>query len=685
MLKNWFSFVLLILSLVGLAYASEDETLKPKDIRRIMDQIFSEHVTKKGMDRQILGHALVVYIDQFDPYRMYLLESEVNQYKNLPPTELDQAIEQYKKNDYSLFVKLNQLIQSAIERSRKIREGLETDVKKSLFHPSPDKEQKLVQKTTDAFPSTIDQLKDRILLNLATYIDLQKGRIEGTLTSETKEQILKTYEARLREYENHYLYQDEKGNPLPPQQQENLFAIHVIKALASSLDSHTSYYQENEAFDIRVRLQKEFRGIGIVLKDAPEGIVVTHMLEGGPAEKSKMIQNGDILIEVDGQSVLDHPFEKIMEMLHGEKNTSVKLTFKKKGEADQIYHVELKRELIVLNNDRVDVSSEPFGTGIIGKITLHSFYQGEGLSSEKDVRNAIEQLQKKGSLRGLILDLRENSGGFLSQAVKVAGLFISNGVIVISKYSDGDEHFYRDVDGKEAFDGPLIVLTSKATASAAEIVAQALQDYGVALIVGDEHTYGKGTIQTQTVTDNQSTSYFKVTVGKYYTVSGHTPQKEGVKADIVVPSHWFKEKIGEAYLDSVEPDTIPAAYDDKLQDVPATARPWLLKYYTPTIQHRTFVWRDLLPILKKNSEYRIENNKNYQFFLKGPKAAKSDEDEVSEEDDWESPSKNKTFGEDDLQMQEAVNVLKDMIILHGLQKKQEMPQENKTEEKALSK
>ena len=264
-------------------------------------------------------------------------------------------------------------------------------------------------------------------------------------------------------------------------------------------------------------------------------------------------------------------------------------------------------------------------------------------------------------MRGLILDLRENSGGFLSQAVKVAGLFITNGIIVISKYSNGSERFYRDVDGKTSYDGPLVVLTSKATASAAEIVAQALQDYGVAVVVGDEHTYGKGTIQTQTVTDNQSTSYFKVTVGKYYTVSGNTPQKKGVKADIVAPSHWVHEQIGEGEEGSVDADIIPSAFDDQLADVSSDVKSWYLKYYMPNLQHRTVVWRDLLPILKKNSEYRIAQNKNYQFFLKGGKV-----EEESEEDEWNLvDQKNKTFGEDDLQMQEAVNILKDMIILHS--------------------
>lgn len=669
-MRRWWLAALLCLSMSVSLKAHEQDLLKASDINRIMQQIFSEHVEKKQITSQVLHNALVVYVDQFDPNRMYLLESEVIPFIHLSPQQLNQAIEQYKKQDFTIFKQLNQVIQASIERSRQIRQELESEEKNKLFHV--DKEQAADssnKKEAEPFARTTDQLKERILQNMRAFIASQKRYYGDAMTSQRKEHILSSYEMRLREFENQYLYQNDKGELLPPAEQENLFTIHVLKALANSLDSHTSFYQANEAYDIRVRLQKEFRGIGLVLKDTANGIAVSHILEGGPAARSRLIQVGDILLEVDGKSVQDHPFEKVMEMLHGDKNTQMKLVFQRPGQNGQpgkIYTVELKRELIILNNDRVDVSSEPFGNGIIGKITLHSFYQGDGVSSEKDVRDAIDKLERKGNLRGLILDLRDNSGGFLSQAVKVAGLFITNGVIVISKYSNGEERFYRDVDGKTAYDGPLVVLTSKATASAAEIVAQALQDYGVALIVGDEHTYGKGTIQTQTVTDNQSTSYFKVTVGKYYTVSGHTPQKTGVKADIVAPSHWSHENIGESYTDSVENDIIPSAYNDQLKDVSPDVRSWYLKYYMPSLQHRTAVWRDLLPVLRKNSEYRIAHNKNYQFFLKGKT---SDEDTTEEEEEWGiSNNKNKTFGEDDLQMQEAVNVLKDMILLHSLKR-----------------
>ncbi len=202
--------------------------------------------------------------------------------------------------------------------------------------------------------------------------------------------------------------------------------------------------------------------------------------------------------------------------------------------------VDLKREKIIMENERLVFSAEPFADGYIGKLTLPSFYESSDSNScEADIRKAITELKKKGKVLGLVLDLRNNLGGFLSQAVKVSGLFMTSGVVVISKYAEGQVQYLRNLDPRIHYAGPLVILTSKLSASAAEIVAQALQDYGVGLVVGDERTYGKGTIQYQTVTDTSAASFFKVTVGRYYTVSGRSTQIEGVKADIVVPTALF--------------------------------------------------------------------------------------------------------------------------------------------------
>jgi carboxyl-terminal processing protease len=642
----------------------EQDLLQLSNVNEIMEQIFSKHLESQTITTKIIQSSVDNYLDQFDPNGLYLLEEEVSPYLALNPAQINQIIDQYKKRDFIVFNKLNQLIQRGIMRARELRQEIENH-SQTLFDtpipPSTDNER--------GFAENISQLKQRWLRNLQEEFESRKKRVGNQLTAAKQLELVKAYEEKLRDAENKYLYVNEKGEPLSQKEQENLFSIHILKALAGSLDSHTTFYMPNEAYDMRVRLQKEFKGIGILVQETNNGPMVKHILKGGSAEESGKIKEGDIIVKVDGKSVAGLSFDEVMGLIHGEKNGKISLTVKRKGEsggADQEYTAELPLKEIIIDNGRVDVSSQPFGNGIIGIITLHAFYQGKDISSEKDVREALDQLQSQGDLRGLILDLRNNSGGFLSQAVKVAGLFITDGVIVISKYSNGDEKIYRDVDGKTAYDGPLIILTSKATASAAEIVAQALQDYGVALVVGDEHTYGKGTIQTQTVTDNQSSSYFKVTVGKYYTVSGHTPQKEGVKADVIVPGHWNKEDIGESGSDAIDNDIIPPAYDDTLSDLPPDIKRWYMKYYIPHLQKPVTAWRNFLPALRKNSENRIARNKNYQFFLNGPQAhvdGTTDEDE-----DWEATKKNKTSGVDDLQLQEAVNVLKDMVYLGSVNK-----------------
>ncbi len=654
--------LLIFLASVIFAYVSashESDLLKTTDISRVMHQIMQAHAGEKEVTDQILRHALVTYISQFDPDKIYFLEGEIAEFKNLTSQQLNEAIQSYKQNDFNLFKKLNKIIQFSIERARKIRYSLLYKNGTLSFHPPAD----LPQGPFSSFAQTDNELRQRILASIQQYIEHQKARYGEVMSTQKKEQILQSYEWQRRGFENQYLYQNEAGNPLPADEQENLFVLHVLKALAKSLDVHTSFYDANEAYDIRVRLQKEFKGFGLVLKDAAEGPTIESLLTGSPAANNGTIQKGDILIEINREPLTNTPFDKVIEQLHQGKESTVQLKFKRKGKteaAESTYEVELKKEKIVLNQDRAEISSIPFANGIIGIITLPSFYQGDDISSEKDVREAIEKLEGIGTLRGLILDLRDNTGGFLSQAIKVAGLFITDGVIVISKYADGSIKYYRDVDNRRMYEGPLVVLTSKMTASAAEIVAQALQDYGVALVVGDEHTYGKGTIQMQNVTDHQSTSYFKVTIGKYYTVSGKTPQKTGVLADIVVPGHWNNQSLGEAVDSDEGAESMAPAFEDSLEDVSPESRGWYLKYYVPHLQHRIMIWRDLLPILKKNNDYRIAHSKNYQLFLTG-KAPRETNEEESEESD-----QDKSTGETDLQLQETVNVVRDMIILHSL-------------------
>lgn len=647
-IKGFFLVGIFCFSLLN---AKEGELLQTKDIYKVMDEIFHQHVDQKEMSTDLMRDAFRVYIEQFDPNHIYFLDGEVTPFLQLSESQVKDLITSYQKKDLSAFTRLNDAIQKSIERSRELRKEVNRS-QSEIFKAS---QSNTSDSKNEGFAKTIDELKARIKNDMARFIHGENERYGSAQVTKRREDVnIALYEKERRLRENQYLAIDDADKPLPAPEKENLFSLHVLKAMTNSLDAHTSVLNNREAQEMKIRLEKKYLGIGIELKKKGKDIVITKVMTDSPAAKSGSIKVNDRLVKVNDKPVTNEALSTVLELLQGTQGSSVTLEVKHPN-IDNLIPVTLTREIILVNEGRVETAYELFGNGIIGKVALHSFYQGpNGVSTDADLREAIQKLRKQGNLRGLIIDLRDNTGGFLTQAVNVVSEFISRGIVVIAKYANGDEHIYRDVNEMDIYDGPIVVLTSKETASAAEIVAQALQDYGVALIVGDEHTFGKGTIQSQTVTGNDSkSSFFKVTVGKYYTVSGHTPQKEGVKADIVVPSELNKEAIGEEYLEhTLSSDTIPALYNDPLTDIDPAMRSWYMRYYSPTVQRKNTEWQSMVPVLKKNSEYRINNNKEYQAMMKRLNQNEHNDDVVS-------------FTDNDLQMEEAVNIVKDMILLHS--------------------
>ncbi len=663
-LRRYFTIFMLLNSLL---LGNEKELLTTADVHRIMGQILQKHVDQNKMKDSILRTAFKIYIEQFDPDHIYLLQSEVEPYLNMSNTQLSKIDNQYEQNLFPAFIQLNNTIEMAIKRARIIRQDLYAD-KDELFYEAETQPQR-EGPPYNTFANTPEQLRERIHQTLLALVNSEKLRYGASAINKQEDRLIKDFEVNFEAAENPYMYVKEDGKPMSAAAKENIFVLHLLKALASGLDAHTTVYSASEAMNMRVRLEQGVNGTGLVFKDDPElGFVVDKIIKDSSAAKNNSIKLKDQLVKINGQDVTDLTLSEINDLLQGNKGDAVNLTLKRDGNS---YQVNLTKQPLTLQNDRVKYASEKYGNGIIGIVQLDSFYASDtGFTADQDVRAAIEQLKKEGNLKGLILDLRKNSGGFLNQAVKVAGLFISKGVIVISKYSNGEEKFYRDLDGKEAYNGPLIILTSRLTASAAEIVAQALQDYGVALVVGDAHTYGKGTIQSQNVTEEGGGSYFKVTVGKYYTVSGKTPQLRGVHADIVVPSQYANENIGEEYLDySLPQDTITAAFKDPLSDIDPNLKNWYMKYYVPNLQHQVTYWKDMVPSLKRNSEYRIDRNSVYQVYIQGKSRSLPEamiEDPVLEAD----IVKPNIPSEDDLQLREAINIAKDMVYLQSQHKEQ---------------
>jgi carboxyl-terminal processing protease len=459
------------------------------------------------------------------------------------------------------------------------------------------------------------------------------------------------------------LFRDSEGVEFARERLENILATKILKAFAKSLDTHTSFFSSEEAYEMRLSLEKQFEGIGVVLSEGIDGVMIADLLKGSPAALSGQIQLNDLLVEIDGRDVVSYPFEEVLGCLK-KNGRDVTLGLKRTmadSEEVSFYRVTLRKTAIVMNEERIQTSVEKFGDGVIGKIALHSFYEGgDGVSSEKDVRDAIQSFRQQGELKGLILDLRENSGGFLSQAVKVSGLFISNGVVVISKYAKGEMHYLRSISGRPFFNGPVVILTSQMSASAAEIVAQALQDYGVGLVVGDPRTFGKGSIQYQTVTDANADIFFKITVGRYYTVSGRSTQIDGVLADIVVPTQYGPYNIGERFLEYPLPaDAVDSAYTDTLADLDENTQKIFQKRYLPFLQRVIPYWKKMLPELRNNSTARIARSAEFQAFLRRCEIIRSRQSGAP----TNSIDEPVQIGLDDIQAKESVNILRDMILI----------------------
>lgn len=635
--------------------ASAVDQLKVEDIPRVMERLFNFHIEAKDYNPTIVRRSMKIYVEQFDPEKIYLLEEEAAPYLHLSEQKAAEIAARLQRKDYSDFFALNQLLQKAVYRAQNLRKvAAESLLRDEASKPS-------VNGGSSQFARSEKELMERQKNRLVRFYLYHQSRSRLN-TFERKQKVVALFERKVQRQENNYLFLNVDGSAMAKERVEHLLTLRVVKSLAKSLDTHTSFFSPEEAYEMRLNLEKQFDGVGVVLSEGVDGVMIAELIKGSPAEQSGQIQVNDVLVEIDGKQTAQISFEEVLDILKKKDRGEIILGFKRpdlQTHNDQSFKVSLRKRPIVMNEERIQTSFERTPDGIIGKISLHSFYEtSDGMSSEKDIKEAIRSFRQQGELKGLVLDLRENSGGFLSQAVKVAGLFVSNGVIVISKYGKGEVHYLRNIVGRSLFNGPLVVLTSKMSASAAEIVAQALQDYGVGLIVGDERTFGKGSIQYQTLTDERSDLFFKVTVGRYYTVSGKSPQVQGVMADIVVPTQYAPYKIGEKYLEYPLPaDQIEAAYNDPLTDLDERTRYIFQKRYMPYLQRPVSFWKKQLPLLKQNSARRIAQNPEYQTFLQKQEKVKQRLQDLPAN----TIDENAQFGIPDIQMNEAVHIVKDMI------------------------
>lgn len=642
MIKKYWIFLQVFLGVVVLEARLPE--IGAADAKKKFDEIMQGHASHKKLTAPIAKRIVSNYLNELDPTKTYFLHAEIEPW--LEPTDrlLEKILRDYESHNFEEFRKIHETLVKAVDRRRRLEkeidvENLPQDVK-------------------------IEEFKDLIWLETEEELLVRLERIKALqleaaakLEGEMKERSLQRIAKRRTKLEEEILQKD-------PILRERYILAHFLKAAAQGLDSQTLYFTPYEAQQFMIGMQQRMFGIGAQLRDDLNGFTVMKIVEGSPAAKLKVLKEKDRIVAVDGEPVVGMDIIDAVGLIRGTEGTPVTLTIirqVKEGEEvkEEKLDVTLVRGEVVLKEARYEEWVEPFGDGVISYLRLFTFYEDPDSSSAKDLRRVLKRMQEEHRVLGVVLDLRSNAGGLLTEAVELTGLFITKGVVVSIKDASGRVQHLRDTDGEMLWGGPLVILVDRGSASAAEIVAQTLKDYGRALIVGDETTYGKGSFQTFTLLPSNTGEVnpqgeYKVTRGRYYTVSGTTPQLNGVESDMVVPGYLSEAEIGERYAKyPLESDRISASFDDDLSDLKIFQRERMRAFYKPGIQKREVTYEPYKDSLAQNSAFRLNENKNYQAFLKELKKKGADDEEAESE----------PFGQNDLQLNEAMSIMKDLILM----------------------
>ncbi|MGF1784011.1 carboxy terminal-processing peptidase [Vibrio fluvialis] len=406
---------------------------------------------------------------------------------------------------------------------------------------------------------------------------------------------------------------------------EDVFQLYM-NAFARQIDPHTSYLSPRNAEQFQSEMNLSLEGIGAVLQMTDDYTVIRSLVAGGPASNSKQLGEGDRIIGVgqDGEDIVDvigWRLDDVVQLIKGPKGTKVKLQVLPDGKDAKSHVVTIVRDKIRLEDRAVKSEIIEKDGKKIGVLEVPSFYVG--LSQDTD--KLITELKAK-NVDGIIVDLRNNGGGALTEATALSGLFITSGPVVQVRDSYGRVNVNSDTDGKVSYSGPMTVLINRYSASASEIFAAAMQDYGRAIILG-ENSFGKGTVQQHRSLNHiydlfdKELGYVQYTIQKFYRIDGGSTQNKGVIPDIAFPTAVDAAETGESMESNALPwDSIDKAKYEKLHD--------FHKMITVlSAEHQTRIAKDMeFSFIQQDiAKYKAEKDDNYLSLNEKVRKAQSEE------------------------------------------------------------
>jgi carboxyl-terminal processing protease len=560
------SFLLLLSIFCGYSFIDSDEDKQKKEMLIVLRNLLQEHYDVPEINDSYSKKVFELYIKQLDHSKRFFTQQDsvaLAVYQN----KLDNEIE---NGTFEFFEKTNTIYEQRLA-------WISTSFHTFLAQPFDFTINESLQLDADKRPFAKDEaeLKEQwrkyfkyiVLLKVQDKLDMQETALAKADTSvkiKTYEEIEK--DAREKIEKEH----TEMFKRLQKETKADRFAEY-LNANVHVFDPHSDFFPpiEKENFDIQISGTLE--GIGATLQEKDGYIKVTNIVPGSPSYKQGELKPDDIILKVaqgneEPVDVLDMKLNNAVKLIRGKKGTTVKLTVKKPS--GNIIIIPIVRDVVVLEESfaKSMIITDSLSKQKIGYILLPSFYvnfeDANARSCSKDIKEELNKLKAE-KVDGIILDLRNNGGGSLSDVVKIGGYFIDQGPIVQVKGREAKPYILVDEDPAIEYNGALVILVNQFSASASEILAAAMQDYNRAVIIGSTSTYGKGTVQRffrlPLLDNKEDIGSTKVTTQKFYRVNGSSTQLKGVVPDIILPDIYSDLKIGEKEMDYPMPYDIIAS------------------------------------------------------------------------------------------------------------------------------
>jgi len=518
----------------------------------LVETIRMGHMAPKPVDDEFSKYLFKNYLERIDGGKRYLTQADMNTLKKYEYL-LDDQVNGYTFDFFDLSLPM---LENGIQKSRTFfQEVIDAPMdfsRADYLETDPDKKD---YPKNDAAMKEMwrENIQFEVMVRWVQTMEDQKkkenkegNKTEEELKAEAVKEIKKRYTdffdrmAKLRRSDRMETY---------------------LGTIANYFDPHTDYFSPKEKQDFDINMGGKLEGIGARLQTDGEHTKIFSIVVGGPAWKTKKMEDNDIILKVaqKGQPAVDIAgmrVDDVVQLVRGKKGTTVILTVKKKD--NSITEIEIVRDEVQLEDSKAKSVILHLDGKInqVGYIHLPKFYSSfeteGGNSCAVDVADEVKKLKAQ-RVNGIILDLRDNSGGSLQDVVEMSGLFLKDGPIVQVKGRESRPFLYNDKDPEVQYDGPLIIMVNKYSASASEIIAAAMQDYNRAVIVGSNSTFGKGTVQrfydldrgVNGLQDMKPLGNVKMTVQKFYRVNGGSTQLKGVVPDIVLPDNFLYIESGE--------------------------------------------------------------------------------------------------------------------------------------------